>query len=91
MARLARAAGAVTIADVVTPFDFEGARNRRADGVINRLQREADLVIAFSNEEWINRFSGDIPLLDIFAALDRQVAIDVRDSIASCPRDKVTI
>ncbi len=74
MASLARAGGAVTVAAVVTPFDFEGVRNRRADAAIAHLQREADLVMAFSNEEWINRFSGDTPLRDILDALDRHIA-----------------
>lgn len=84
MARLARAAGAVTIAAVVTPFDFEGVvRNRRADVVLSRLRRDADLVMAFSNEEWINRFSGDDSLLDIWDALDRHIAASVQTVASS--------
>lgn len=78
MARLARAAGAVTVAAVVTPFDFEGNRNRRADAIVDRLRRDADLVMAYSNEEWINRFSGDASLLDIWDALDRRIATGLR-------------
>lgn len=42
------------------------------------LAREADVVMAFSNEKWINRFSGDSSLLDIFDALDRHVAASVQ-------------
>mgnify|MGYP001237354807 CR=1 FL=1 len=74
MARVARDAGVVTVAAVVTPFAFEGARNRRADAVMNRLQREADLAMAFSNEEWINRYRDDTSLFDVFDALDRHIA-----------------
>ncbi len=74
MARLARDAGAVTVAAVVTPFEYEGVRNRRADAATNRLKREADLVMAFSNEEWFNRYRGDTPLFDVFDALDRHIA-----------------
>jgi len=74
MARLARDAGAVTVAAVVTPFEYEGVRNRRADAAIDRLQREADLVMAFSNEEWFNRYRNDTPLFDVFDALDRHIA-----------------
>jgi cell division protein FtsZ len=74
MARLARDAGAVTVATVVTPFEYEGVRNRRADATVDRLQREADLVMAFSNEEWINRYRDDTPLFDVFDALDRHIA-----------------
>ena len=74
MAGLSRAAGAVTVAAVVTPFEYEGARNRRADAAINRLQREADLVMAFSNEDWFNRYEDDTPMFDVFDALDRHIA-----------------
>lgn len=74
MASLARAAGAVTVAAVVTPFDFEGVRNRRADAAIDRLRREADVVMAFSNEEWFNRYRDDTPMFDVFDALDRHIA-----------------
>ncbi|MBK7356169.1 hypothetical protein [Propionivibrio sp.] len=74
LSRLARDAGVVTVAAVVTPFAFEGVRNRRADAVMNRLQREADLAMAFSNEEWFNRFNGDTPMFDVFDALDRHIA-----------------
>ena len=78
MARLARDAGAVTVAAVVTPFEYEGVRNRRADAAIDRLQREADLVMAFSNEEWFNRFNGDTPLFDVFDAMDRHIANSIQ-------------
>ena len=73
-ARAVRAAGAVTVAAVVTPFAYEGVHNRRADAAINRLQREADLVMAFSNEEWFNRYRDDTPLFEIFDSLDRHIA-----------------
>lgn len=83
MARLARDVGAVAVAAVVTPFDFEGAaRKRRADAAISRLQREADLVMAFSNEDWINRFSGDDSFLDIWDALDRHIATSVHSVVS---------
>lgn len=74
MARLARDAGVVTVAAVVTPFEYEGVRNRVADAAIDRLQREADLVMPFSNEEWFNRFNGETPMFDVFDALDRHIA-----------------
>lgn len=59
MARLAREAGALTVAAVVTPFAFEGeARNRTADTAFNHLKREADLVVRFSNQA-LNDITGD--------------------------------
>ena len=88
LSRLARDAGAVTVAAVVTPFEYEGVRNRRADAAIDRLQREADLVMAFSNEEWFNRYRDDTPLFDVFDALDRHIAESTRIVIERVsPRD----
>ena len=85
-AGLASKTGALTVAAVVTPFDYEGVRNRRADAVIDQLQCEADLVLAFSNEEWANRYSDDTPLFDVFAGLERQIAMNVRGLITTCQR-----
>ena len=83
VSRWVRAAGAVTVAAVVTPFDFEGAvRNRRADAVVDRLQRESYLVMAFSNEKWINRVSGDDSFLDIWDAPDRHIATNLHSVVS---------
>ncbi|MBK7357298.1 hypothetical protein [Propionivibrio sp.] len=80
-AHAARATGAVTVAAVVTPFAYEGVRNRRADAAIDRLQRDADLVMAFSNEEWFNRYRDDTPLFDVFDALDRHIANSIQSTM----------
>ena len=37
---------------------------------MDRLQREADQVMAYPNEEWVNRFGGDTQLFEIFDAMD---------------------
>lgn len=74
MVRLASATGALTVAAVVTPFDYEGARNSKADTAIDHLHRVADKVMAFSNQEWANSYRDDTPLFDVFAGLDRHIA-----------------
>jgi hypothetical protein len=51
VARAARNAGAVTIAVVVMPFDFEGPRNGKAVTALTNLAREVDFVMPFSNQE----------------------------------------
>jgi hypothetical protein len=58
-------------------------RNRRADAAIDLLRREADVVMAFSNEEWLNRYRDDTPMFDVFDALDRQLVTDVKSLIAA--------
>lgn len=78
MARMARNAGAKTIAAVVTPFDYEGGRNEKAARAIGYLQREADLVMATSNSEWASRYPYDTPMMDVFTGLERHVAEQLR-------------
>lgn len=91
MARLARTMGVPTVAAAITPFDFEGARNERAALALEHLRREASVVLSYSNTEWANRFAGDTPLLEIFDALDRQIAMDVRSLVATWPGNGVDI
>lgn len=79
MARLSREAGALTVAAVVTPFEYEGERNRRAGKAIRYLQRETDLVLAFPNEGWAKGYCDDTLMIDVFAGLDCHIAGRIRD------------
>lgn len=81
MARLAREAGALTVAAVVTPFEYEGERIRKANTTIGYLNREADLVVRFSNEELARALSGDTFMEDFFNSQDQRVAACIRGLI----------
>ena len=73
IARAARNAGAVTIAAVVMPFDFEGPRIGTAVAALTNLEREVDLVMPFSNQ-YLGDSMGDGALLaDIYAQQERQI------------------
>lgn len=67
-------AGAATIAAVLTSFALEGIGKRRVDAVIHRLQRAADLVMAYFNEPCGFPFRSSLPkrmmykILHIFCA-----------------------
>jgi cell division protein FtsZ len=78
IARLARETGALTVAAVVTPFTYEGARTQTADAAIRYLKREANLVMEFSNENWTRRYSDDAPMIDALSGLDRHIASHIR-------------
>jgi cell division protein FtsZ len=78
MARFAHESGALTIAAVMTPFDYEEVRQRKANTALGYLRREADLLMAFSNEAWSKRFGEDTPMIDVFANLDRHIAERIR-------------
>jgi len=73
IARAARNAGAVTVAVVVMPFDFEGPRNGTAVTALNCLEREVDLVMPFSNQELGDSMGDDVQLADIYAQQDRRI------------------
>lgn len=73
IARAARNAGAVTIAAVVMPFDFEGSRNGTAETALSHLEREVDLVMPFSNQELGNSMGDSTQLADIYAQQDLRI------------------
>jgi len=77
MARWAKQAGAVTYAVVVTPFDFEGTHNIKATSAFAYLQREADMVMAFSNEKWAQRYGDDSPMIEVLNALNRHAVYSI--------------
>jgi len=73
IARAARNAGAVTVAAVVMPFDFEGPRNGKADTALSYLEREVDLVMPFSNQDLGDSMGDGALLADIYAQQDRRI------------------
>lgn len=75
MTRLAREAGAFTVAAVVTPFGWEGWRTpANSDTAINHLNREADLVVSFSNQELMDVTGDGITQDDFFASQNQRIA-----------------
>ena len=72
-ARAARNAGAVTVAAVVMPFDFEGPRRGAAVTALNYLEREVDLGMPFSNQDLGDSMGDDALLADIYAQQDRRI------------------
>lgn len=86
MSHLARAEGASVLVTVVTPFEFEGLRNGMAATAIQRLTRETDLVVCFSNHELAVALGDSALIDDIFAAQDRQIATVISDFLAKRAR-----
>ena len=74
LARLAHEAGALVVALVVTPYSYEGVRQRRANTALGYLRRETDRVMEFSNDEWAKRHTDDTPMIDVLNGLDRHIA-----------------
>lgn len=78
IARLAQDSGAVTIAIVVMPFDFEGLRNAKAKIALSSLERELDLVMPFSNQELGNSMGDGALLSDIYSQQEQRIIATVR-------------
>lgn len=69
-ARLAKEAGALTVAIVTKPFDFESPQRMRvALAGIEDLKEYVDSLILISNNK-LAEYAGDIPLLDAFKEAD---------------------
>ena len=79
MAKLARQAGALVIAPVITPFKFEGKESQQiADAAINHLKREADLVVEFQNEQLMVHGGETLTQSDAFALQNLGIAMCIR-------------
>lgn len=73
IARAARNDGAVTIAAVVMPFDFEGPRNVKDVNALTNLEREVDFVMPFSNQDLGDSMGDGAQLVDIYSRQDRHI------------------
>jgi cell division protein FtsZ len=71
VARLARQTGALTVAVVTRPFQFEGARRRRqAEEGIAELRTEVDTLIVIPNERLLAVVDRSTSLSDAFGVAD---------------------
>jgi cell division protein FtsZ len=71
VARIARQLGALTVAVVSRPFDFEGRRRgRQALDGLNELRSEVDTLIVIPNQRLLHVVGKDTPLTDAFAVAD---------------------
>ncbi|HEU0114617.1 MAG TPA: cell division protein FtsZ [Thermomicrobiales bacterium] len=71
IAKLAKAAGALTVGVVTKPFDFEGTRRRRAaDEGIGRLQETVDALITIPNERLLQMVDPKTPITEAFRLAD---------------------
>ncbi len=71
VARVARELGALTVAVVSRPFDFEGRRRgRQAEEGLDALRSEVDTLIVIPNQRLLHVVGKDTPLTDAFAVAD---------------------
>ena len=71
VAKLAREMGALTIAVVTRPFEFEGARRTHvADSGIDALREQADTIIVIQNDRLLGVLDRRVSMVDAFSVCD---------------------
>lgn len=71
VARIARQTGALTVAVVTKPFQFEGRRRlRQAEEGLSELRAEVDTLIVIPNERLLGVVDRGTPLTDAFSVCD---------------------
>jgi cell division protein FtsZ len=71
VAKVARQLGALTVAVVSRPFEFEGRRRgRQAEDGLNELRSEVDTLIVIPNQRLLHVVGKDTPLTEAFAVAD---------------------
>lgn len=71
VAEVARESGALTIAVVTKPFDFEGSRRKfAADDGIMKLKEKVDTLIVVPNQRILQVVDRKTPVLDAFKKID---------------------
>jgi cell division protein FtsZ len=71
MARIAKQTGALTVAVVTKPFQFEGRRRlRQAEEGLSELRSEVDTLIVIPNERLLGVVERGTPLTDAFSVCD---------------------
>ena len=79
VAEIAKELGALTIAVVTKPFDFEGSRRRfSADEGIQRLKEKVDTLIVVPNQKILQVVDRKTPVLEAFRKIDSVLHQGVR-------------
>jgi cell division protein FtsZ len=83
VARLALDVGALTIAAVTMPFNFEGNRGQKAAATIKRLRRNTDILLTFSNQELATELGDGDLMTTIYEVQVQRIAHWLRDLLVN--------
>lgn len=82
IAKIAKEIGALTIAIVTTPFEFEGRqRFELAESGLKNIKKESDSVIVFQNEKLIHLIDKELGIKDAFKVVDATVVEAINEMI----------
>ncbi len=79
IAEIAKETGALTIAVVTKPFDFEGVKRKfTAEDGVSRLKEKVDTLIIVPNQRVLNIVDKKTPILEAFRKIDTVLTSGVR-------------
>jgi cell division protein FtsZ len=79
VAEIARELGALTVAVVTKPFDFEGPRRmRQAEEGLRKLEDKVDALVVVENERLLSSLDKKVKISDAFRVADRVLYYGVR-------------
>jgi len=79
VAEIARETGALTVAVVTKPFDFEGVKRKfTADDGISKLKEKVDTLIIVPNQRILNIIDKKTPILEAFRKIDTVLTSGVK-------------
>ncbi|MBI5127715.1 cell division protein FtsZ [Candidatus Roizmanbacteria bacterium] len=79
IAEIAKETGALTVAVVTKPFDFEGVKRKfTAEDGVSRLKEKVDTLIIVPNQRVLNIVDKKTPILDAFRKIDTVLTSGVK-------------
>jgi cell division protein FtsZ len=88
IAREARSKGAVTVAILVMPYNFEKAKHFFAGAALKQLRKVASGVILIDNDELLQQ---DMPIIDSYALVNQKIALALNKLLGSTEQHEFSI
>ena len=88
IAREARSKGAVTVAILVMPYNFEKAKHFFAGSALKQLRKHASGVIVIDNDELLQQ---DLPIIDSYALVNQKIALALNKLLGSTEQHEFSI
>jgi cell division protein FtsZ len=88
IAREARQKGAVTVAVLVMPYNFEKGKHFFAGNALKQLRKHASGVILIDNDELLQQ---DMPIIDSYALVNQKIALALNKLLGSTEQHEFSI
>ncbi|MDG6999308.1 MAG: hypothetical protein JRN15_09360 [Nitrososphaerota archaeon] len=88
LAKEARSKGAVTIAIVVMPYNFERSKHFFAGGALKQLKSIASGLVVIDNDELLQN---DIPIIDAYSIVNQKIALALNKLFGSAEQHEFSV